>query len=39
MVTILFISPSAAQGNLEVDWTEAGAETILRRSPIMSAAP
>jgi hypothetical protein len=33
-VTILFISLSPAQGNLEADWAEAGAEDILRRCPI-----
>ena len=33
-VTILFISLSAAQYNLETDWAEAGAEVILRRCPI-----
>jgi hypothetical protein len=31
-VTILFISLSPAQGNLETDWAEAGAEVMLRRS-------
>ena len=35
-VTILFISLSAAQYNLEEDWAEAGAEVILRRCPICS---
>lgn len=34
MVTILFIAPSAAQGNLEVDWTGAAADVILRRCPV-----
>ncbi len=34
MVTILFISLSDAQHNLEVDWAEAGAGTILRRCPV-----
>jgi Domain of unknown function (DUF6431) len=33
-VTILFISLSAAQYNLEEDWAEAGAEVIVRRCPI-----
>jgi len=33
-VTILFISLSATQYNLETDWAEAGAEVILRRCPI-----
>jgi hypothetical protein len=33
-VTILFISLSAAQYNLETDWAEAGAEGILRRCPM-----
>ena len=33
-VTILFISLSAAQYNLETDWAEAGAEVIPRRCPI-----
>jgi Domain of unknown function (DUF6431) len=33
-VTILFISLSAAQYNLETDWAEAGAELIPRRCPI-----
>lgn len=33
-VTILFISLSAAQYNLEADWAEAVAEVILRRCPI-----
>jgi hypothetical protein len=33
-VTILFISLSAAQYNLETEWAEAGAEVILRRCPI-----
>jgi hypothetical protein len=33
-VTILFISLSAAQYNLESDWAEAGAEVILRHCPI-----
>jgi len=33
-VTILFISLSAGQYNLEEDWAEAGAEVILRRCPI-----
>jgi hypothetical protein len=33
-VTILFISLSAAQYNLEADWAEAGAKVILRRCPI-----
>ena len=33
-VTILFISLSAAQYNLETDWAEAGTEVILRRCPI-----
>ena len=33
-VTILFISLSAAQYNLEADWAEAGARVILRRCPI-----
>src|SRR5262249_36295706 len=33
-VTILFISRSPAQGNLETVWAEAGAEVILRRCPI-----
>ena len=33
-VTILVISLSPAQGNLEADWAEAGAEIILRRCPI-----
>jgi hypothetical protein len=33
-VTILFISLSAAQYNLETDWAEAGAEPIPRRCPI-----
>ena len=36
MATILFISLSAAQHNLEADWAEAGAEAILRRCPICS---
>jgi len=35
-VTILFISLSAAQYNLEEDWGEAGAEINLRRCPICS---
>jgi hypothetical protein len=35
-VTILFISLSAAQYNLEEDWAEAGAEVILRRCPLCS---
>ena len=35
-VTILFISLSATQYNLEGDWAEAGAEVILRRCPICS---
>ena len=34
MVTILFISLSAAQHKLEGDWAEAGAEAILRRCPV-----
>jgi hypothetical protein len=33
-VTILFISLSPAQGNLEADWAEGSAEVILRRCPI-----
>ena len=33
-VTILFISLSAGQYNLETDWAEAGAELIVRRCPI-----
>jgi len=33
-VTILVISLSLAQGNLEADWDEVGAEVILRRCPI-----
>ena len=33
-VTILFISLSAAQYNLEADWAEVGTEVILRRCPI-----
>jgi hypothetical protein len=33
-VTILFISLSAEQYNLETDWAEAGAEIIQRRCPI-----
>jgi Domain of unknown function (DUF6431) len=33
-VTILFISLSTGQGNLEADWAKAGAEIILRRCPI-----
>jgi hypothetical protein len=33
-VTILFISLSAAQYNLESDWAEAGTEVILRHCPI-----
>jgi hypothetical protein len=36
VVTILFITLSAAQYNLEADWAEAGAEVILRRCPICS---
>src|SRR5215472_7889493 len=32
--TILFISLSASQYNLETDWAEAGTEVILRRCPI-----
>jgi hypothetical protein len=32
--TILFISLSAAQYNLEADWAGAGAEAILRRCPV-----
>jgi hypothetical protein len=35
-VTILFISLSAAQYNLEEDWAEAGAEVMLRRCPVCS---
>jgi len=35
-VTILFISLSATQYNLETDWAEASAEGILRRCPICS---
>jgi hypothetical protein len=34
VVTILFISLSAAQNNLEADWAEAGAGPILRQCPI-----
>jgi hypothetical protein len=33
-VTILVISLSPAQDNLESDWAEVGAEVILRRCPI-----
>jgi hypothetical protein len=33
-VTILFVSLSPAQGNLEADWVESGAEVTLRRCPI-----
>jgi hypothetical protein len=33
-VTILFISLSATQYNLESDWAEAGAQVILRHCPI-----
>ena len=33
-VTILFISLSAAQYNLETEWAEAGVEVVLRRCPI-----
>lgn len=33
-VTILFISLSPAQGNLEADWVEAGGGPILRRCPV-----
>ena len=33
-VTILVISLSPAQGNLEADWAEACADIILRRCPI-----
>jgi len=33
-VTILFISLSAAQYNLEADWAEVGTEVILRRCPV-----
>ncbi len=33
-VTILFISLSPVQGNLEADWAEVGAGAILRRCPI-----
>jgi transposase-like protein len=33
-VTILVISLSFAQGNVEADWAEAGAEVIMRRCPI-----
>jgi hypothetical protein len=35
-ITILFISLSATQYNLETDWAEASAEGILRRCPICS---
>ena len=34
MVTIPFISLSAAQHNFEADWVEAGRGTILRQCPI-----
>ena len=34
MVTILFISLSTAQNNLEADWAEAGGGPILRHCPI-----
>jgi hypothetical protein len=33
-VTILFISLSPVQGNLEADWGEAGAGAIVRRCPV-----
>jgi hypothetical protein len=33
-ITILFISLSAEQYNLETDWAEAGREVILRRCPV-----
>jgi hypothetical protein len=33
-ITILFISLSAAQYNLDADWAEVGTEVILRRCPI-----
>ena len=34
VVTILFISLSAAQNNLEADWVEAGGGAILRHCPV-----
>lgn len=33
-VTILFISVSTAQNNLEADWVEAGGGTVLRQCPV-----
>jgi hypothetical protein len=35
-ITILFISLSATQYNLQADWAEASAEIVLRRCPVCS---